>query len=229
MKNRLGLILLMAFTLPAHAGETADMLAKRVTFPVPEGLCAMPTNESGNIIFSRLDQIQRDIGNRLIVMFPTCEDAERIKAGQEPAFRHYAAVATMAQSVTTRIDVPRAQVIAETAAQLDSAAASDKALELVGNAEKSLQEIGVRDIELVQPVSYIGQDDVAVYALMRQRVNGNDKDSLEVMGVLSASGFNGVPVFVYYYDSPPAKESSVRLYAASKAYLAQLDSQNILP
>lgn len=233
MKKRFGLaFLLVSATLApalAHAGETADLLASRVTFPVPHGLCALPENETGKLIFARLDQIQRDIGNRLIAVFPSCADAGRIKDGQQPGFSHYAAVATVGQAVTGGVQVSREEIIRDTTAQLTKGDAGAAAMDLLKNAEESLTQLGVQDIKLTQPVSYIGQDELAVYALLRQRVNGADNKSIEVMGVLSATAFSAVPVFVYYYDSPPAKGSSVRLYEANKAYVTKLESTNAKP
>lgn len=230
MKNCLTLLAaLLVLAAPAHAGETQDQLAKRVSFPVPEGLCAMPENDTGKSIFARLDQVQRDIGNLLIAMFPTCEDAKTIEAGNQPLFSHYAMVATIAKAVNERIDVGREQIIAETSAQLQQGNSEELRQMVMESARDSLKELGVRNIELSQPVSYIGQDDMAVYGLLRQRLSTTDKNSLEVMGVLSATGINGVPVFVYYYDAPPDKESSVKLYDANRAYLSALDNQNMLP
>ncbi len=229
MKNCLSLLVLFALALPAHAGETADALAPRISFPVPEGLCALPTNETGNTIFARLDQIQRDIGNRLVMLFPNCADAELIAADQPPVFSHYAIVATISAAVTSRIDVGREEIIRQMAKELNAGTAGDAAMRLIENADVSLKQMGISDIEMTQPVRYVGQDELAVYALMRQRVSHTDKSSNEIMGVLSATSFNGVPVFVYYYDTPPTKDSALQLYNANKAYLTLLDSKSLLP
>ncbi len=226
MKKLLALGLLLVSPSLAHAGETADLLANRVTFPVPAGLCAMPTNQTGNLIFARLDQIQRDIGNRLIAVFPTCADADLIKADKQPGFSHYAALATVNQAVVAGAQATREEVIRETAAQITKGDAGAAATDLLKNAEESLNQLGVQDIKMTQPVSYVGQDDLAVYALIRQKVNSTDNTSIEVMGLLSATAFSNVPVFVYYYDSPPAKGSSVRLYEANKAYVTLLEQTN---
>lgn len=215
------LALALIWPVGAEAGRPG---AHRPHLAIPDRMCALPQTPLGTTLLRNRNIMARSGGTKVIGYYVSCEDADRLTKGIQSPLTHYVEVIIGMSDYINPGQIPRAQQIARIKPRVEIFNSPQTLADMIGSAlGAKAQSI---ETQSEKPLQSADEDTNGLYVFNQIAINMTDGSRKTGAALFSFTSMADTPLMVFFYDEPAQPDSSTRLPAEAKAYLAKLEALN---